>query len=176
MFAERIEISATVFPQAINIRDIHFTSDARWHLEDSLEPVWQSLLEKKLERLSIEYFDRPTPITALLCAQMGLNKLAIFSKATGCEDLDGARLPLLEYSTCTAVQVASILPGRQVGRLELPGRDDHEGVLAEESFKQLAQSTGPIVEFIVRFPSRRLLASFNKPFSSSPVNSPISNH
>ncbi|KAG8961587.1 hypothetical protein FRC00_011816 [Tulasnella sp. 408] len=162
MVAERIEISTTIFTRAINIRDIHIARDVTWHPEDSLEPIWQSLLDKKLERLSIDYFDHPTPIPALLRAQIWLKKLAIFSNVTGWEDLDGAHLPLLEHLTCTVVQAASIVPGRPVGRLRLREANEDESVLGEEFFQQLARSTGPIVEFIMRFPFKATPGIFQR--------------
>ncbi|KAG8915503.1 hypothetical protein FRC00_003756 [Tulasnella sp. 408] len=150
--AERIEVSTALFTQATNIRDVHFTRDTRSFIMDIWEPVSQTLLDKKLERLAIGYLAGPTSTAALLRIQTGLRRLRITSNARGWEDLDGADLPMLEHLSCTAIQAASIVPGRPVGRLEIRGRN-HENVLgSEELFQKFTLSIVPIIEFLIQFP------------------------
>ncbi|KIO32103.1 hypothetical protein M407DRAFT_215913 [Tulasnella calospora MUT 4182] len=149
--AERIEIATTVFTQAVNIRDVHFTQDMTCKPTDLWEPVSQILFNKKLKRLAVDYFVNPVPVAALLRTQTELKRLEISSDARGSQDIDETHLPVLEHLECTSDQAASMVPGRPVRTLKL-GAEENERVLGEELFQQLALSTGPITELVVQFP------------------------
>ncbi|KAG8911301.1 hypothetical protein FRC01_005789 [Tulasnella sp. 417] len=115
--AERIELATTIFTQAVNIRDVHFIDDGTSHTNDLWQSVTQALSDKKLKRIALVTWSYRFPMAPLLRAQPGLKRLEISSlTATGLEDLDGTDLLLLENLECSAVQVASLVPGRP-GRL-----------------------------------------------------------
>ncbi|KAG8911302.1 hypothetical protein FRC01_005790 [Tulasnella sp. 417] len=160
---DRIKLSTTLFAQAVNIRDVHFIRDTGRHSKDLWQPVAQTLFDKKLERLVLDDFSHPIPTAPLLHTQPGLKRLKIHSNVTGWQELDKTFLPMLEHLECTAVQAASIVPGRPVVLVELQGeRDEH--VLGEDLFEQLASSTSPIIDFTISFPFNATPGIFRRTF------------
>ncbi|KAG8943540.1 hypothetical protein FRC04_002828 [Tulasnella sp. 424] len=116
-------IMATIFTQAINIRDLQFTDMTDWHEGpcDTWREIATAVSRMCLNRFSVERYFFEGDVLPILRRQTELTELELSYYTPGLEesDLEGTDFPKLKELTATLVQAAKIVPGRPVESLEI---------------------------------------------------------
>lgn len=116
-------IMATIFTQAINIRDLRFTEMYDWDRGqcDTWREIATPVSRMCLNRFSVEKYFFKGDVLPMLRQQKELTKLVLPYYIPRLEesDLEGTDVPKLKELTATLVQAAQIVPGRPVESLEI---------------------------------------------------------
>ncbi|KAG8945889.1 hypothetical protein FRC04_012249, partial [Tulasnella sp. 424] len=149
---EWFAISAPLFLQAINIRDLDFTGDIDWQEGDRWELFSRAVSNMKLQSLALSSTSKgPLDFTPILRGQPELTRLELTCPPAHFDGLQEADVPKLKVFKGIWGQAAMIVPGRPVGRLDLDCvcRDDCQ-CIEEGIFQRLLQSSETIRELEVR--------------------------
>ncbi|KAG8945888.1 hypothetical protein FRC04_012248 [Tulasnella sp. 424] len=149
---EWFAISAPLFLQAINIRDLDFTDNIDWKKGGRWELFNRAVSSMKLRSLGLSSTSRgPLDFTPILRGQPELTRLELTCPTAHFDGLQEADVPKLKVFKGTWRQAETIVPRRPVGRLDLDCvcRDDCQCV-EEGILQRLLQSSETIREFKAR--------------------------
>ncbi|KAG8952879.1 hypothetical protein FRC04_003328 [Tulasnella sp. 424] len=149
---EWFAISAPLFLQAINIRDLEFTDKIDWQKGGRWELFSRAVSSMKLQSLALSSTsEEPLDFTPILRGQPELTRLELTCPTAHFDGLQVADVPKIRVFKGTWWQAASIVPGRPVGRLDLDCVCWNDCQCIEEGiFQRLLQSSEAIREFKAR--------------------------
>ncbi|KAG8928782.1 hypothetical protein FRC01_005362 [Tulasnella sp. 417] len=143
-----INFSAPLLAQAINIRDLEFTDNLGWKLDNRWEAFKNIVSNMKLYRLVFNSAsDGQLDFTPVLRGQTELTQFVLVCEEATFEDLEDTAVPRLKIFKGTLLQAAAIVPGRPVETLGLkcPYLEPHRcHCLEEDIYRKLLQSSGTI--------------------------------
>ncbi|KAG9041928.1 hypothetical protein FS837_011564 [Tulasnella sp. UAMH 9824] len=151
VFHEYLEKAKIIFSGTINIQELHFTDQDRFHMAEVLHPFDAPPSRMvNIKRLILDVRWCSSELAPILQSQPGLKHLDLSELGPGCEiQLHETDLPELESLRTSLQHAAQIIPGRPVKKLELvDNRWNHDE--CRPSWEQLAHSMCDITELVAR--------------------------
>ncbi|KIO25291.1 hypothetical protein M407DRAFT_25408 [Tulasnella calospora MUT 4182] len=137
----------SIFPKAVNLRELEFTDCTDWTSDPSWEPVRTAISKMSLTRLSLRISSESSEVVPQLQAQPGLERLELSWVPARLRGLKETDIPKLKSLSATLQNAATIVPGRPVEELHLTlGPREH--ALDEQLVQKLSLSNVPITKLV----------------------------
>ncbi|KAG8926638.1 hypothetical protein FRC01_008586 [Tulasnella sp. 417] len=147
--AESFQRAISIFPNAVNIRELGFVDGTDWASNPNWEPITSAIPNLSLTHFSLLIASESAEVVPQLQAQPELEHLELSWVPARLGDLKETDIPKLRFLRATLQDAATIVPGRPVEEFHHVLRPEELG-LDEHLVQKLSLSRGPITTLVTR--------------------------